>query len=112
MDATTNEQVKAKNVVVLEVRIDTSFRDNRYGYIPRTVLIDTGVAWIFVDGKHIKGTWTKSSQTGPIILTDEDGAPIKLSPGTTWVELMPTSGSIKIKSPKPPEPTPTETPSQ
>jgi hypothetical protein len=112
LDATTNEQVKAKNVVVLKVKIDTSFRDARYGYIPRTVLIDSGSAWVFIDGKRISGTWSKTSQAGPIVLTDDEGAPIKLAPGTTWIELMPTNGSIKIKSPKPPEPTPTETPSQ
>jgi hypothetical protein len=110
MDAATKEQVKAKNVVVLKVKIDTSFRDGRYGFIPRTVLIGSGTAWVFVDGKRIKGTWSKVSQTSPIALTDEKGMLIKLSPGTTWVELMPTSGSIKIKSPKPPEPTPTGTP--
>ncbi len=100
LDAATNEQIKAKNVVVLKVKIDTSFKDGRYGFIPRTVLIDSGVAWVFVDGKRVKGTWSKTSQAGPISLTDEAGAPIKLAPGITWVELMPTSGSITIKSPK------------
>ena len=109
LDAATNEQVRAKNVVVLKVKIDTSFKDPRYGFIPRTVLIDSGTAWVFVDGKRIKGTWSKTSQTGPISLLDEAGVPIKLSPGTTWVELMPTNGSITIKSPKPPTPSPSPT---
>ncbi len=108
LDAATNEQIKARNVVVLKVKIDTSFRDKRYGYIPRTVLIDSGVAWVFVDGKRIKGTWSKSTQTGPISLFDQAGVPIKLAPGTTWIELMPTNGSITIKSPKSPSPSPTE----
>jgi hypothetical protein len=108
LDGATNEQVKAKNVVVLKVKIDTSIKDGRYGYIPKTILIDSGTAWVFVDGKRIKGTWSKATQTGSITLTDEAGMPIKLSPGTTWVELMPTQGSITIKSPVAPSPTPTE----
>jgi hypothetical protein len=112
LDAATNEQVRAKNVVVLKVKIDTSFRDGRYGFIPRTVLIDSGTAWVFVDGKRIKGTWSKTSQTGPISLLDEAGVPIKLSPGTTWVELMPTNGTITIKSPPPPSPEPEATEGQ
>jgi len=106
MDAATNEQIKAKNVVVLKVKIDTSFKDGRYGFIPRTVLIDSGIAWVCVDGKRVKGTWSKTSQTGPITLTDEAGMPIKLSAGNTWIELMPTNGSITIKSPKAQEPAP------
>jgi hypothetical protein len=112
LDAATNEQVKAKNVVVLKVKIDTSFRDGRYGFIPRTVLIDSGVAWVFVDGKRVKGTWSKTTQTGSIALMDEQGAPIKLAPGNTWIELMPTNGSITIKSPKPATPAPSESPAE
>jgi hypothetical protein len=106
IDGATSEQVRAKNVVVLKVKIDTSIKDGRYGYIPRTILIDSGVAWVFVDGKRIKGTWSKATQTGSITLTDEAGNPIKLAPGTTWVELMPTNGSITIKSPKAEAPSP------
>ena len=106
LDAATGDQVKAKNVVVLKVKIDTSFRDGRYGYIPRTVLIDSGVAWVFSNGKRVKGTWTKSSQTGSFELKDEAGMLIKLAAGNTWVELMPTNGTITIKSPPPPSPAP------
>jgi hypothetical protein len=106
MDAATSEQIKATNVVVLKVNIDTSFRDGRYGYIPRTVLVDGGTAWVFHNGKRLKGTWSKASQTAPIQLLDENGVPIKLAPGNTWIELMPSSGSITIKSPEAPSPSP------
>jgi hypothetical protein len=112
LDGATEEQVRAKNVVVLKVKIDTSFKDGRYGFIPRTVLIDSGTSWVFVDGKRIKGTWSKATQTGSITLTDESGNPIKLAPGNTWVELMPTNGSITIKSPQAEAPAPTETPAE
>ena len=112
LDGATNEQVKAKNVVVLKVKIDTSIKDGRYGFIPRTVLIDSGTAWVFANGKRVKGTWSKATQTGSITLADEAGNPIKLAPGNTWVELMPTNGSITIKSPQAEAPAPTETPAQ
>jgi hypothetical protein len=97
MDGVSEEQVRAKNVVVLEVQIDnTSFVDARYGPIPKTVIIASGKAWVFVDGKYVEGTWTKASQTSPIELLDSTGAVIKLAPGNTWVELKPDTATLTI----------------
>jgi hypothetical protein len=109
-DAATDEIIRATNVVVLKTKIDNSFRDPRYGPIPRTVMIDSGVAWVFSNGKRVKGTWTKSSQSAPIQLFDAAGSPISLAVGNTWIELMTTQASISIKSPElaSPSPSPTE----
>jgi hypothetical protein len=96
MDGVSEEQVSAKNVVVLEVQIDSSIRDGRYGVIPKTIMIGSGKAWVFVDGKYIEGTWTKASQTSPIELLDSTGAVIKLAPGNTWVELKPDTVEMTI----------------
>ena len=70
-------------------------------------MIDSGIAWVFSNGKRIKGTWTKSSQAAPIQLFDEAGAPINLSVGNTWIELMGDPSKITIESPKAPSPSPT-----
>jgi hypothetical protein len=105
-DGASAEQVSAKNVVVLEVIIDSGISDSRYGVIPRTIMISSGRAWVFEDGRHVEGTWSKASQTAPIVLLDSTGAPIKLAPGNTWVELMPTTSKITI-TPGPALPTPT-----
>jgi hypothetical protein len=94
LDAVTKQPVRAKNVVVMQVEID-----NTYGQIPKTVMVSRGNAWVFQDGKRFKGTWSKPTQASPIELLDGNGAPIKLLPGNTWVELMPTRGSITITSP-------------
>lgn len=94
LDAVTNEQVRAKNVVVMQVEID-----NTYGQIPKTVMVSSGAAWVFQDGKRFEGTWSKPTQASPIELLDGAGVPIKLAPGNTWVELMPTRGTITITSP-------------
>jgi hypothetical protein len=96
MDGSSDQQVSAKNVVVLEVQIDSSIRDARYGVIPKTVMIGSGKAWVFVDGKHVEGTWSKASQNSPIELLDSTGAVIKLSPGNTWVELKPETATMTI----------------
>ncbi|MFM7013427.1 MAG: DUF3048 C-terminal domain-containing protein, partial [Actinomycetota bacterium] len=100
IDKASGEQIRATNVVVLKTKIDSSFIDGKYGVIPRTVMIDSGMAWIFHNGKRIKGTWSKASQSAPIQLFDEAGAPIYLAAGNTWIELMTTSAKIEIKSPE------------
>jgi Protein of unknown function (DUF3048) N-terminal domain/Protein of unknown function (DUF3048) C-terminal domain len=97
MDGVSEEQVSAKNVVVLEVQIDnTTFRDARYGPIPKTIMIGSGKVWVFIDGKYIEGTWSKANQTAPIELLDSTGAVIKLAPGNTWVELKPDTVEMTI----------------
>jgi hypothetical protein len=109
-DGSSKEQIKAKNVVVLEVAIDSSIVDPNNGIVPRTIMISGGRAWVFEDGRHVEGTWSKASQTAPIVLLDSTGAPLKLAPGNTWVELMPTTSKITI-TPGPALPSPTPSPS-
>ena len=83
------EQLIAKNVVVLEVTHDLSFRDPKYGPIPKAELVDnTGIAHIFSDGFYLKATWIKGSISSAIRLVNEDGSEVKLAAGNTWFELM------------------------
>jgi hypothetical protein len=97
LDGVSEEQVSAKNVVVLEVQIDrTTYVDARYGPIPKTIMVGSGKVWVFIDGKHIEGTWSKATQTSPIELLDSTGAVIKLAPGNTWVELKPDTATMTI----------------
>ena len=110
-DAATKEQLRATNVVVMKVVIDTtSFPDRRYTSVPKTVMVDTGTAWVFQNGKMIKGTWSKADQTAPIQLIDEMGQKIQLAPGNTWIELMPTYSKIEIKVPVVETPSPSASP--
>ena len=108
LDEATGEILRATNVVVLKTEVDNSFIDKKYGPIPRTVMVDSGVAWVFSNGKRVKGTWSKSSQSAPIQLFDEAGSPIKLAVGNTWIELMAGPSKITIESPEEPTPAPTE----
>ena len=110
IDAASDEIIRATNVVVLQTKTDNSFKDPKYGPIPRTVMIDSGMAWVFSNGKRVKGTWTKASQSAPIQLFDEAGSPIKLAVGNTWIELMANPSKITIKSPEAaPSPSPSAT---
>jgi hypothetical protein len=38
--------------------------------------------------------WSKKSASDPIVYATEDGRPITLSPGNTWIEMPPTFGAV------------------
>jgi hypothetical protein len=106
-DAVTGQQLHATNVVVLSVSID-----RQYGYVPKTVMVSSGKAWVLSAGQYIEATWSKASQTAPIVLTDASGSPVLLAPGNTWVELMPKAPEGKMKLVETPVAKPNPTPTK
>jgi hypothetical protein len=101
-DALTKKQLTATNVLVLRVAVDRSFSDPRYGNVPKTLLEGTGTGTVFSDGKSLDVTWTKTSASQYVILTDSKGNVIRLAPGNTWMELVPTDvGKVTIEYAKP-----------
>jgi hypothetical protein len=106
MDKLDGAQVAATNVVVLSVKIDRSYLDRKYGHIPKTIMVDTGKAWVFSGGKMIEAAWAKASATSPIVLTDMAGSPVLLAPGNSWVELMPVAPEGRISITKAPSASP------
>ena len=95
-DKLDGEQIHAVNIVVMEVAEDRSYKDGKYGNVPKAVMIGTGKAWVFSGGKYIEATWTKAAATSPIVLTDLAGAVVQLAPGNSWVELMPKAPEGKL----------------
>jgi hypothetical protein len=90
-------QLTATNVVVLRVRMaNTGATDPAGNPVPETVMVDSGDALVVSGGKQVAAKWSKASTADPIVLTSAaDGSAIKLAPGNTWIELVPTStGSV------------------
>ncbi len=48
-------------------------------------------------GKYVKGTWTKGKVQDLFEFTLEDGSPLRMAPGQTWVELPNSNAKIQIK---------------
>lgn len=84
-DKLDGEQIHAVNIVVMEVAEDRSYKDGKYGNVPKAVMIGTGKAWVFSGGKYIEATWSKSAATNPIVLTDLAGQPVLLEIGRAHV---------------------------
>jgi len=86
-------QLRATNVVVLRVDVvNTGYRDPANNPVPETKLIGNGQAVIASGGKIVHATWAKGSVGAVLTLRGSDGAPIRLAPGSTWVELVPNRG--------------------
>jgi len=57
--------------------------------IPDGQLLGYGVAWVLTAGHIVEGSWVKTAPETPTQFLDAAGAPIKLTPGRTWVSLAP-----------------------
>jgi hypothetical protein len=89
-------QITAKNVLVQFVTYhDTGYRDRSNTMVPEADLVGEGEAWLLADGKVVKGHWKKPDANTVTTYTDGAGAPLKLTPGQTWLELpKPGNGSL------------------
>ena len=76
--------VAATNIVVLDVAYRQSEVDDRS---PEAVTVGSGSAVVHRGGVAVAGTWVRADRFSAFTLVGDDGAPIALAPGTTFVEL-------------------------
>ena len=79
-------QLAPANVVVLQTRYTGS---SACSYCPEAITVDSegGAALIFTRGHLIRGRWTRPSASQPWQVTDNNGDPVRLSPGQTFIAL-------------------------
>lgn len=94
VDAIDNSRVSAKNLIVqFADYVDTGQRDTSGEPVPEAKLVGEGEAWVFSDGKLVKGRWSKASMEAVTVFTDSAGKKLRLAPGRTWVEIPPPGTS-------------------
>jgi hypothetical protein len=86
-------QVSAVNVVVLVVDYQASSVDKNS---PEAQTTGTGEVFAFSAGKVVHGKWVRGDRLSPFALTGDDGNPILLTPGRTWVELARTASTTPM----------------
>jgi hypothetical protein len=95
IDRASGVQIAARNVVVLTTRV-ALIPNDPVGRVSLAA-IGRGGATLYQNGHVLKGTWSKASTSGALVLTRSDGAPMTLIPGQTWIEVIPpgdlTSGA-------------------
>jgi hypothetical protein len=90
-------RIAPANVVILITPYRNSgFRDVTGAVSPEAVLEGGGEAWFLSDGKLVKGRWARAGSRAAFTFTGPDGQPARLTPGQTFIELAPGSGSATV----------------
>lgn len=96
----TTENVMVILAPVVYGRINTKGEISKGGSHPEPVyklLNGTGKFYYANGGKYVSGTWTKAAINDPFQFTLEDGSPLKMAPGRTFVELPGGSAKVTFK---------------
>jgi hypothetical protein len=91
-------QISAANVVVIEApEYATAYVEDSTGaHENNMTLTGSGPAWVFRNGAVYRGTWERPSLTAPASFIGPHGVALKLTPGNTWEELVPTGDKVSI----------------
>lgn len=85
-------QISPSVVVVLKVNMSLIMED---GWRENITTTGSGQAYVFQNGTVQNATWSKAGRTSPLTLTDQNGQPISLVRGQTWIAAVPNgSGSV------------------
>lgn len=97
VDPADGQRVTTSNVVVLfqKFRIDTKIEPGHSR--PDITTKGSGKAWIFSEGRLIKGRWSKSSDTAVTRFLDADGNEIPLVRGRTFIQVVPLTTKVTSK---------------
>jgi hypothetical protein len=98
VDALTNKVVAEKNIIVILVRYHFGpFAESTGGsgdFESQTV--GRGSAYVLRNGRSIKTTWHRKYLVSPFTFTRAKGERVTLTPGRTWVELVPVGTPFSI----------------
>jgi hypothetical protein len=83
--AASGQQISAPNVIVQLVGCCVPSPE-----AGSNVVVGQGTALIFSDGKVVHGSWSRPTKDQITQFLDANGQPVKLNPGKTWVEFLPT----------------------
>lgn len=90
-DKATDEQLKAKNIIVQFS--ETSLLAEGTGRIDIQT-IGEGEAIVFSNGEATVGTWKKEERGDRTLFYDSEGDEIEFNPGKIWIEIVPTDKEV------------------
>ena len=81
------------NILLLRVKTrDAGYLDPAGNPVPETVLSDTGGAALVHGDKAVRCVWSKRFLGSSLELRTENGDPVTVPAGHTWIELVPVDG--------------------
>lgn len=94
-DEVTQKQIEVSNVIIQFATENKILGDdkNRLDY----QLIGSGKAFIFLDGKVVEATWSKSGRDERTKFFDTKGQEIKFNRGKFWISILPDRNLENLK---------------
>ncbi len=88
----SGNQLTAENVLILTVEtFQGPWVENSLGAHEVEVNPTSGGPFqLLRNGVDVSGTWSRSSLSSPLVLSDANGNPVSLAPGRTWIEMLPS----------------------
>src|SRR5919197_2591340 len=95
-DGANGAWIMAKNIVIINTDVWVTDVVDDAGGAPSLDmrLVGSGPASIFRDGLRQDGTWSRATNNDPFTFTNFYGAKIYLSPGQTWVHVLPIDWQV------------------
>ena len=91
IDANTADPIQVTNVIIQIVPPGIAEGgEGRTNY----QVTGSGEAYIVRGGRVIEGTWSKQDREARTVFLDSDGEFIPLNQGSTWISILPSTGSI------------------
>ncbi len=96
VDAANNVAIAAKNVVVIYTDVwTTEILQDIFGSKGLDMRLEgTGNASIFRNGRRVDGVWARNTIYDAFAFYTARGEKVLLSPGQTWVHVIPSSWSV------------------
>jgi len=95
IERNTGEQVMVRNIIIMKVTSQPIPNDS-YGRINLDT-VGKGDGWYITGGRAVKLTWSKSARDAQTVYTLENGEPLVLNKGQTWIEVVPNLNLVEIK---------------
>ena len=91
------KRVNTDNVLVVRAKwkMDKIFRGGGAKDPVVDIINGKGTFFYFNQGKMVKGTWTKAGTTDLFVFTLDDGTPLKMAPGRTFLELPQINAKVR-----------------
>lgn len=92
LDEATGLQLTCANVIVQYAPTKVIDKEGRL----QVDFVGKGQGVFFSNGEMLLVNWVKNTQTETTQFFYEDGNPIRLNPGQTWIQVMPTGQAVTI----------------
>lgn len=91
LDANSNEQIAAANVVVLYATEKGPINEKKHMLYGTT---GKGEAVVFMNGNAVKASWTKKDRESELQFFDAKGKPLALQRGLTWISVLAVGAEV------------------